>query len=89
MKAGKNSDGIQRYRCLSCGSQFTAMTRTIFDSRKIPITEWVEYLRFLFEHHSVDTSSRDNKNAATTGFYWLGKVFRVLSGCQSGIMLGG
>jgi transposase-like protein len=89
VKAEKNSDGIQRYRCLSCGSRFTVMTGTIFDSRKIPITEWVEYLRFLFEYHSVSASSRDNKNAETTGFYWLGKVFRVLSGCQNGIMLGG
>lgn len=41
----------------------------------------------LFEYHSVGTSATDNRNAKSTGFYWLEKVFLVLGNCQDGIAL--
>ena len=88
-KNGRRKDGIQRYLCHACGRFFNPLTGTVFDSRRIPISEWVEYLLHLFEFHSVTTSSRDNRNAKTTGFYWLSKVFATLSGCQGGVMLEG
>ena len=88
-KNGRRKDGVQTYRCLSpgCGRRFNPLTGTIFDSRKIPLTEWGEFLIHLFEYHSVTTAALDNRNAETTGFYWLGKVFTVLDGWQDGIML--
>ena len=86
-KAGSSRDGTQRYSCRGCLRRFSPLTGTVFDSRRIPMSEWIEYLRFLFEMHSVTTGSRDNKNAITTGFYWLGKVFLVLRGSQSGTVL--
>jgi transposase-like protein len=88
-KAGKREDGIQMYRCIRCKRRFTPLTGTIFDSHKIPMSEWIEYLRFLMEFHSVRTSARDNKNAVTTGFYWLGKIFLVLRGIQDPVVLKG
>ena len=87
IKYGKDRNGIQRYRCSECQSLFTKLTNTIFDSRKIPITEWIEYLIHLFEFHSVSTSSRDNRNALSTGRYWLIKVFEVLKDYQKDIVL--
>ncbi len=86
---GKRKDGVQKLLCKSCGRRFNPLTGTVFDSRKIPMSEWVEYLMHLFEFHSVTTAARDNRNAATTGFYWLRKVFAVLAGCQSGVVLSG
>lgn len=88
-KKGKYKDGIQRYLCKSCQRRFGPLTGTVFDSHKIPISEWIEYLRYLFEFHSITTSARDNKNAKTTGFYWLGKVFSVLDGIQDDVVLSG
>ena len=55
-KHGKGANGIQRYMCLGCGRRFTPLTGTIFDSRKIPISEWIEFLLHLFEYHSLKTS---------------------------------
>ena len=75
-------DGIQRYKCKTCGIRFSALTNTIFEGKKIPISEWVEYLLHLFEFHSIISSARDNRNAETTGKYWLIKVFEVLKGIQ-------
>ena len=89
-KYGKRGDGIQTYQCLDpeCKKRFNPLTNTIFDSRKIPLTEWAEYLIHLFEYHSVTTSATDNRNADTTGFYWLAKVFIVLRFYQDSILLG-
>ena len=86
-KAGYNHEGIQRYKCKDCNVRFTALTNTIFQDRKIPISEWIEYLMHLFEFHSIATSARDNRNASTTGTYWLHKVFAVLEDIQKHVVL--
>ena len=80
VRDGKRGDGVQKYLCRSCGKRFNPLTNTVFDSRKIPVSEWVEFLLHLFEFHSVKTSARDNRNAGTTGVYWLRKVFAVFGG---------
>ena len=88
-KNGRRPDGVQKYSCRGCGRSFNPLTGTLFDSRKIPLSEWVEFLLHLFEFHSVKTSARDNRNAESTGKYWLAKVFSALEGCQDGVVLAG
>ena len=89
VKNGHSAEGIQRYKCSMCNGRFTALTGTIFDNRKIPISEWIEYLLHLFEFHSLTTSSFDNRNASSTGRYWLFKVFAVLKDIQDNVQLSG
>ena len=72
-KNGHRKDGLQRYICCDCKRKSNPLTNTIFDSHKIPISEWIEYLLHLFEFHSVKTSAIDNRNSDTTGRYWLFK----------------
>lgn len=86
---GKYRTGIIRLFCNDCHHSFSALTGTIFEDRKIPISEWIEYLIHLFEFHSITTSARDNRNAYSTGRYWLFKVFAVLKDFQKGIILEG
>lgn len=86
---GHYRNGIIRYCCNSCKTSFSSLTGTIFDDRKIPISEWIEYLLHLFEFHSITSSSRDNRNAYSTGRYWLIKVFSVLKHYQDNIILEG
>jgi len=88
-RCGHTSQGIQRYTCKSCSKRFLPLTNTIFDSKKIPLSEWIEYLMHLFEFHSITSSSRDNRNAEMTGKYWLLKVFEVLKGIQDDTILSG
>ncbi|MDY4783006.1 MAG: hypothetical protein SO286_05065, partial [Candidatus Enterosoma sp.] len=52
-------------RCLDCGKAFSPLTGTVFDSHKIPISEWSEYVMHLFEFHSLSSSARDKRNAKT------------------------
>ncbi len=88
VKKGKQKKtGLQRWKCKSCGKRFTPLTGTVFDSRKIPIADWIEYLIHLFEYHSVSSAAYDNRNADSTGYYWLKKVFFVLKGYQDDIVL--
>ena len=86
---GKYRTGIKRYYCNDCRCSFSALTGTIFEDRKIPISEWIEYLIHLFEYHSITTASRDNRNAYSTGRYWLFKVFAVLKEVQQDVVLEG
>ena len=89
IRYGYYRNGIVRYFCKDCHRFFCAVTNTIFDDRKIPVSEWIEYLIHLFEFHSIKSSARDNRNASSTGKYWLIKVFSVLKHCQDDIILSG
>lgn len=89
-KNGHDKNGLQkRYKCTECNKRFTVITNTIFDSHKIPISEWIEYLLHLFEFHSISSSSRDNRNSQTTGEYWMKKIFAVLKHYQDDFILSG
>lgn len=86
-KNGKTNNGMQRFMCLRCGRRFNPLTGTLFDSRKIPISEWIEFLIHLFQYESLLVSSLDNRNVQSTGRYWTKKVFEVLNHYQDDIVL--
>ncbi len=87
-KRGLTTNGIQRYRC-SCGQTFVPTTHTIFDGRKISVSEWMEYCLNLFRYVSINADSWNNKNAFSTSQYWLKKLFLTLEDCQQDIILSG
>ena len=88
IKYGKRN-GIPIFRCKSCERRFKALTHTIFDSAKIPISEWYEFFIHLCEFHSISTASADNRNASNTGLMWYRKIFLVLEGIQDDVVLKG
>ena len=89
IRKGYYGNGIQRYQCKLCELKFSPLTNTIFENRKIPFSEWIEFLIHLFEFHSITTSARDNRNSGSTGKYWLIKVFSVLKDVQASVILHG
>ena len=86
---GQTNNGVQRYRCKACGKTFTPITGTIFDKHKISISEWMEYCLNIFRYLSINADSWNNRNAFTTSRYWLEKLFLVLEGYESDIVLDG
>lgn len=86
---GHDKRGIRRYECKSCGRKFRPLTGTLFDSAKIPVSEWIEFWMHIFENHSVSSSANDNRNNEKTGRYWLWKGFSALSSSQDGKVLSG
>lgn len=85
---GYDAIGIKRYRC-QCGKYFKPTTGTIFDSRKIPICEWIEYCLNIFRYVSLNADSWNNRNAISTSKYWLEKLFLTLEESQNNIVLSG
>ena len=86
---GFDSNGIQRYRCNLCNRCFKPTTGTIFDSRKIPISEWIDYCSNIFRYVSLNAGSWSNRNAFSTSKYWLEKLFLTLDDYQEPIVLSG
>jgi transposase-like protein len=71
VKDGKSSCGIARFKCNACGKRFT----TIFDSHKIPISEWIGFLLDMFGYGSFGLTSKVNRNSNNTTMYWMDKTF--------------
>jgi ribosomal protein L37AE/L43A len=86
---GFRQDGVRVYRCKACRKRFNPLTGTLFDSHKIPISDWIGFLVDIFRCVSCRTAALGNENADSTGHYWLSKVFLALDGYQDGIELHG
>jgi transposase-like protein len=87
VKDGKSSGGIARFKCNACGRRFTAITNTIFDSHKIPISEWIGFLLDIFGYGSFGLTSKVNRNSNNTTMYWMDKTFLLLEGIQDEVVL--
>lgn len=88
-KNGTSKHGIKRFKCKSCGHVFNPLSRTLFDKHKIPISEWFEFVLHLLRFDSVGDAAFSNRNAHTTGSYWLLKTFVALKDEQSNVVLKG
>lgn len=88
-RRGHDPNGIRRWECKSCGRSFTPATGTIFESRKIPVADWTEFLVELFSYESINAMTRANRRSDTTLPYWMAKLFAVLGCVQDGVVLSG
>ncbi len=86
---GKDANGIRRWRCRACGRSFNVATGTIFESHRIPVADWTEFLLETFSYESLKGMARSNRRSRTTPPYWLAKLFAVLSGVQDDVVLSG
>lgn len=89
VKRGFTKNGVQRYKCHACEKTFTPITGTIFDSHKVSISEWIEFVLNLTRYVSINAGSWNNRNEFETSRYWLEKVFLLLENYQDNIMLSG
>ena len=86
-KFGFTANGIRRFRCKDCSRTFTIVNNTIFDSHKISISEWLDFLLSIFGYGSFNLVSKSNRNAYNTTKFWIEKVFLVLKEYQTDLML--
>ena len=86
---GKDPNGIRRWRCRSCRRSFSVTTGTIFESHRIPVADWTEFLLEMFSYESLKGITRSNRRSETTPPYWLAKLFAVLAGIQDDVVLSG
>lgn len=89
IKHGRTGTGLIRYRCKECGQTFTVLTGTIFDQRKISISQWLDFMIMVIGYGSFNLTSKMNRNAYNTTRYWVEKLFLILKEWQDSIMLSG
>lgn len=61
---------------------------TVFDARKMPVSEWIE-TRSTFLSFIRLRVREGKRKRESTGEYWISKVFAVLDGCQKNVVLSG
>jgi predicted RNA-binding Zn-ribbon protein involved in translation (DUF1610 family) len=86
---GHDRSGIRRYQCDGCKKAFTPATGTVFESRKLPLSAWADFLVQVFSFESMAVVTREDRRSDTTVPYWFGKLFSVLEGAQDDMMLSG
>jgi transposase-like protein len=86
---GHDRAGLQRYRCAACSATFSPATGTAFESRKLPLSAWVDFLLQAFSFASISAMTREDRRSRTTVPYWIGKLFLVLDGIQDECVLSG
>lgn len=89
IKHGRTGTGLIRYRCKECGQTFTVLTGTIFDQRKISISQWLDFMIMVIGYGSFNLTSKMNRNAYNTTRYWVEKLFLILKEWQDSVMLSG
>lgn len=70
-KFGKTRQGIQRFRCKTCGKTFTETTGTIFFRKRTPEHEILETLALLAEGSRISSLSRVKGFKEDTILQWL------------------
>jgi len=68
---GKTRQGVQRFRCTTCGKTFTATTGTIFFRKRTPEHEILETLALLAEGNRISSLSRVKGFKEDTILQWL------------------
>ena len=71
IKYGLSKRGVQRYRCKSCISTFTATRGTLFYRKHAPLKDILETLALLAEGVRISSISRTKGFKEDTIFRWL------------------
>lgn len=71
IKAGKTRQGVQRFRCRTCGKYFVATTGTMFYRKRTPEHEILETLALLAEGNRISSLTRVKGHKEDTILSWL------------------
>ena len=69
---------MQRHWCEFCLRDFTPISNTVFDDRKVPPERWLEFVRRILTRTTLRDIAEGGRYAMSTIRYWLKKVFFVL-----------
>ena len=89
VKDGRTKTGMQRHWCEFCLRDFTPISNTVFDDRKVPPERWLEFVRRILTRTALRDIAEGGRYAMSTIRYWLKKVFFVLDGIQDDVILSG
>lgn len=71
IKHGFSRQGVQRFRCKTCGQAFCARTGTLFHGRRTPEDEIIECLKLVAEGVRISSISRSKGYKEDTIVDWI------------------
>lgn len=79
--------GHQRWACKECGTRFTSLTGTIFESFKKPLFTWVLFIRLMCYNVQLDAAAELCGMSHQTAWEWRHRVMETIDGYQERIVL--
>lgn len=77
-KFGKDKNGKQRYKCMSCGSTFTATTGAAISCSRHSFDVWKKYIELLLSKASLEKCANECNISVKTAFIWRHKILSLL-----------
>ncbi|MDF9867858.1 transposase-like protein [Bacilli bacterium PM5-3] len=77
-KYGKNIQGKQRYKCLTCNKVMISQQEILTFSTKKDFSQWISFLDSLLNGDSLDLSAKKSKISKSTARRWRYKILAVL-----------
>ena len=87
VKAGKTSQGKQRYKCGECQTRFTGVSSTIFHSQKLKTKTLRRLLALIIRDATVDDMVELLGISSRTAYMWRIKVYKCLENYQNSVIL--
>ena len=88
-KHGKDKNGVERYKCKSCGKTYNNLCNSLFFSSKINIKSWYAFLECILSGSSNHVAMLTAKISRPTSSQWMKKIFKALENYQNSIRIGG
>lgn len=77
-KYGKNNQGKQRYKCLTCHKVMISQQETITFATKKDFSQWIIFLDSLLNGDSLELSAKKSNISKSTARRWRYKILAVL-----------
>lgn len=69
-KDGYTSQGLRRFVCPRCGRGYNQLSGTIFESAKLPLVIWLQFLDLMIKNIPIDAISDLVGKSVQTAFEW-------------------
>ena len=86
---GKTYAGYKRYRCKDCGSSYTLLSDSVFNSAKIPMHKLMKYIELMSFNVPLELLSEVLDIGSNTAELWRKKIFETVNGYQEHLILSG
>ena len=78
VKFGKNSNGVQRYKCKDCNITFNSLSYSFLSNSKKGFSDWLQYFHCMMEGWSIRKSAEFCGISVRTAFFWRHKILDLL-----------
>lgn len=86
-KDGYTNNRSRRYRCSACGTGYTLLSNSIFNSSKIPFHKLMQYVNLMEFNVPLEMCCEIIGIASNTAELWRKKIFQSVTGYQDHLIL--